>query len=259
MLNLYLILWSVLIFNSLEKENEVMIIAHRGSSFLAPENTLAAVDLAWQQQTDAVEIDVHLSKDNRLMVIHDHDTKRTAGKNYEVSETASNELRKLEVGSFKDAKYKGEPIPYLEEVLATVPAGKSLFIEIKCGAEAVPVLKKLLAQENPKGEMVVISFNYEVIDAMGKQLPDVPAYWLLGRLEGMSWNEVIDKVNVAGAAGVNLHHGLVNNESMQKLNEAGFPVYCWTVDDEAVALKMDRLGVKGITTNKPDKMLKLFK
>ena len=81
--------------------NSVEIIAHRGASYLAPENTLASVKLGWQKDAD-VEVDVYLSKDNRIVVIHDSTTKRTSGgTDLKVSESDSQELRKLDVGSFK--------------------------------------------------------------------------------------------------------------------------------------------------------------
>ena len=242
-------------FSPLVKSNqssEVKIIAHRGASFDAPENTMAAVKLGWAQNADAVEVDVHLSKDQRLMVIHDKDTRRTSGKDLLVKDTNSDELRKLEVGSFKDVKYSGEKIPYLEEVFASLPVGKQLFVEIKCGAEAVPVLKSLIEKYPVEGEIVVISFNYDVITAMDEHLPEVPAYWLIGRLDFKSWDDIVEKTKEAGAIGLNLHHSLIDKKSMKIFKKAGFPVYCWTVDDPDVAKKMVELGVKGITTNRPE-------
>ncbi len=115
----------------------VEIIAHRGASYDAPENTLAAVRLGWERQAD-VEVDVYLSKDNRMVVIHDASTKRTArGVDLKVKETDAEELRKLDVGSFKDQKFAGERIPFLAEVIETVPPAQKLYIEIKCGKECI--------------------------------------------------------------------------------------------------------------------------
>ncbi len=107
------------------------IIAHRGASFDAPENTLAAIRLAWQQQADAVEIDVHLSRDRHLVAIHDFNTRKTTGRNRPVARQTLAQLRTLDAGQWKHPRWRGEKIPTLEEVLATVPPGKRLFIEIK--------------------------------------------------------------------------------------------------------------------------------
>ncbi|MDA3818126.1 MAG: glycerophosphodiester phosphodiesterase family protein, partial [Prolixibacteraceae bacterium] len=117
-------------------------IAHRGASYLAPENTLASAKLAWELGVDAVEVDVYLSADNRVMVIHDKTTKRTSGDgtNYKVAKTNSDVLRTIDVGSYKSEKYSGEKIPFIEEIIETVPDKKTLVIEIKYGAEVLPVL-----------------------------------------------------------------------------------------------------------------------
>jgi len=100
----------------------VEIIAHRGASHDAPENTLAAVNLAWQQNADAVEIDVHLSRDGQIVVIHDENTRKTAGLNKNVSEQTLAELRRLDVGRWKGRQWAGEKIPVLAEVLGALPA-----------------------------------------------------------------------------------------------------------------------------------------
>jgi len=106
-------------------EPKVEIVAHRGASFDAPENTVAAIKLAWEQKADASEFDVYLSKDGKIVVIHDATTKRTAGDDMKVALTNLDELRKLDVGKWKNAKFAGEKIPTLEEMLATVPSGKA--------------------------------------------------------------------------------------------------------------------------------------
>ena len=112
---------------------QVQIIAHRGASYLAPENTVASAKLAWELGTDAVEVDIFLSKDNRIIGIHDPTARRTSGHDYVIMDTHSDVLRTLEVGSFKDEKYRGEKIPFLEEIIQTIPHGKELVVEVKLG------------------------------------------------------------------------------------------------------------------------------
>ncbi len=97
----------------------LLIIAHRGESYDAPENTLASINLAWQRDADAVEIDVRLSKDNKVVVFHDKTTRRLGGRNESVKNQTLEELKELDVGSWKSEKYKNEKIPTLTEVLAT--------------------------------------------------------------------------------------------------------------------------------------------
>src|SRR5689334_354029 len=108
-----------------------LVVAHRGASHEAPENTLAAFRLAWEQGADAIEGDFYLTRDREIVCIHDDNTKRTSGEDLSVAASTLAQLRRLDVGRWKDPKWKGERIPTLTEVLATIPAGKRIFIEIK--------------------------------------------------------------------------------------------------------------------------------
>src|SRR5882757_4224835 len=108
-----------------------LIIAHRGASFEAPENTLAAYRLAWQQNADGAEGDFQLTRDGRIVCIHDLTTGRTADANRVVAQSTFEELRRLDVGMWKHPRFAGERIPTLDEILALLPAGNLFFIEIK--------------------------------------------------------------------------------------------------------------------------------
>jgi len=233
-------------------EAQPTIIAHRGSSFTAPENTVAAANLAWQQNTDAVEVDVYLSKDNRVVVIHDSNTKRTTGEAYPIAETGSDILRTLDAGSLKNARYKGEKIPFLEEVIATVPEGKKLVIEIKCGAEVLPALKKAVDDSGKKEQMVFIAFGWETILATKQLFTANTCYWL-----SSSATDVQEKMKdpaIKGLEGINLNFKIVDQEMVNKTRQLGLELLSWTIDDLEEAKRLVKLGVTGITTNKPDLM-----
>src|SRR3954468_15147448 len=101
-----------------------LIIGHRGASHDAPENTIASYKLAIEQGADGFEGDYWLNKDGRILDLHDADTKRVAGKNLSIIKAAFNDLRGLDIGSWKDSKWKDERIPTLEEALEAVPVGK---------------------------------------------------------------------------------------------------------------------------------------
>src|SRR5262245_52466901 len=107
------------------------IVGHRGASYDAPENSLSAMKLAWVQDADGIETDIHLSKDNHIVVMHDYDTKRIGGVDKKIVDQNWDELQKLEIGAWKDPKYAGEKMPTLDSFLATIPNGKCIFIEIK--------------------------------------------------------------------------------------------------------------------------------
>ena len=143
---------------------EPLIVAHRGASFDAPENTLPAFKLAWKLGADAVEGDFLLSKDGHIVCVHDKKTKKVADQNLEVVHSTLKELQALDVGSWKHEKFSGTSIPTLPQVFATVPKGGKIYVEIKCGPEIVPALIKEIQRSGLSDEQVIlICFNAEVI------------------------------------------------------------------------------------------------
>lgn len=235
----------------------VEIIAHRGASYDAPENTVAAIKLAWEQKADGSEFDIYLTKDRQIAVIHDATTKRTAGVDRKVAETALPELRLLDVGKWKNPKFAGEKIPTLDEMLATVPDGKAAYIEVKCGPEIVPELTRVLKATKLKpAQLPVISFNAAVIAAVKAARPDIPAYWLVSLdrkgAKPPTAAELIAKAKELRADGLDLSATASLDEAFAaEVKKAGLKLYVWTVNDAAVAKRMAKLGVDGITTDRP--------
>ncbi|MBN1125147.1 MAG: glycerophosphodiester phosphodiesterase [Sedimentisphaerales bacterium] len=236
----------------------VEIIAHRGASYLAPENTMASVTKAWQLGADAVEVDVYLSKDNRMVVIHDKDTKRTAGVELDIAQATSVQLRQLDAGSHKDVKYAGEKIPFIEEVIAGIPAGKKLYIEIKCDETIVPYLQQAIEQSGKRQQIVVISFNFDVVKEVKHTMPDIPVYWLAGTRRDKETKEYlphdpawIAQVRQYGIDGLDVHYAGLTESFAKDALSAGLGLYVWTVNDPIEALRLQKLGVHGITTDRP--------
>ncbi len=235
----------------------VEIIAHRGASYLAPENTMASVTLAWGKKAD-VEVDVHLSKDNRIVVIHDDSTKHITGKDLKVKETTSEQLRKLDYGSFKGEKFAGEQIPFLDDVLKTIPPKRKLYVEIKCGKEILPFLRQAIIESGKISQIVIIGFDLEVVTS-SKQLIDVPTYWLRGTKkvkETEEWiphdPQLVQAVKDRGLDGLDVHYAGVTKEFVDAVKAAGQKLYVWTIDDPEEAKRLVQLGVTGITTNRPE-------
>ncbi len=235
----------------------VEIIAHRGASEDAPENTLAAVQLAWEQNADAVEIDIRLSRDGFIVLHHDETTGRTAGLERFVADQTLDELRRLDAGAWKDARFRGERIPTLGEVLETVPAGKRLFIEVKCGPEIIPPLEQALARH--ANSVAVIAFSQATLGEIKKALPHVTAYLLSGFHQDSepgallpTATDLIRTAKTAGFDGVNLsHNGPINAAFAQEVKDADLSLYVWTVDLDHDARRLIAAGVDGITTNRP--------
>lgn len=226
-------------------------IAHRGASYDAPENTVASAKLAWAVGADAVEIDIYLAADNRIMVIHDKDTRRTCGgKNLAVKTTPSLLLRELDAGNWKDPKYKGEKIPYLEEILATVPEGKILVVEIKCGSEVIPHLERILSKSDKKDRIIFISFGWDTILDVKKKFPENKAYWLAGTKQAAV--KKLELVAENGLEGINMQYSAIDEELFSLAKKLNLEVLAWTVDDPDEARRLNAIGVTHLTTNRPD-------
>lgn len=241
----------VLFFLTIQNmDAQPIIIAHRGSSFAAPENTVAAAKLAWKQDADAVELDIYLTLDHRVMVMHDSNTKRTTGQAYPISETSSEILRTLDAGSWKSDQYKGEKIPFLEEMIATVPANKKMLIEIKCGIEVLPYLQQVVEECGKKDQLIFIAFGREIILAAKQFFPSNKCYWLSSSATDVSVK--ISEAAQKGLDGINLNNKIIDQETVKKAKELGLEVFSWTIDDPEEAKRLIQLGVSGITTNRPD-------
>lgn len=247
-------------------KNKPVIIAHRGASFDAPENTLAAIKLAWEQDADAVEVDVQLSRDNKIVVIHDFNTKRVGNKNSLVKTQTLSELRKLDVGSWKDSKWSGEKIPRLNEVLSTVPGDKKLIVEIKCGTEIISELVSTVKKmEIGTDRIEFISFDLSVCIAVKNVLPEYKVlllsemdYTWLQRIFRPSIDRLINVALKHNLDGLDLWSGNLIDENLILICVTNnLLLYTWTINSPEKAKELISLGVDGITTDLPGQFKEL--
>ena len=234
----------------------VLFVAHRGESFDAPENTLAAINLAWQRGAKAVEIDIHLTSDQRIVVTHDANTKRQSGVDAEIAVSTLADLKKLDVGSFKGAQWKGESIPILEDVLRSVPTGGQLWIEIKCGSAVLEPLRDVLAKTPLRvGQVVLIGFNAEVMTFAKARFPSHRVL-LLGTADkdGVTSeplvNDLLKRVRTGGLDGINLCAANLDKNVFAAFKAAGMTVAVWTVNDPQRARQLIADGVDAIATDR---------
>lgn len=239
---------------------QTIIIAHRGASHDAPENTLAAINLAWEQDVAAVEIDIHLSKDNKIVVIHDGNTHKTTGKNEDVVNQTLAELKQLDAGKYKGDRWRNERIPTLDEVLSTVPKGKRLFIEIKCRDTVLPILRETLQSASVRPEQItLIGFDLPLMTRAKKLMPGYEACFLYDFKKDVisgHWKpaaeDIVSAAQRAGVDGLDLFACDAVNEPLVKLvQNAGLTIYVWTVNDPTEAKRLHDLEIDGITSDRP--------
>ena len=236
-----------------------LIIAHRGESFDAPENTLSAVNLAWERGANAVEIDVRLSKDNKVVVVHDKTTRRIGNKNEKVKNQTLEELRTLDFGSWKSEKYFGEKIPTLSEVFDTVPKGKKLVVEVKSSDKIIPFLiEDIKNSALEQHQIEIISFKYDVLKKIKEQLPhhktlylvDLDYTWMT-KVFSPTVEKLIDKVTSANFDGINAWAGnMLTERFAYTIKWSDLLLYTWTVNDPEHAKLLVDWEVDAITTDR---------
>lgn len=237
-----------------------MIVAHRGASRDAPENTLAAFRLAWQQGSNGIEGDFYLTADGKIVCIHDADTKKTAGRKLMVEKSTLKQLRELEYGAWKDQQFRGEPIPTFEQVIESVPSGKTFVIELKSKLPIVPALVKALERRNTDDiQLLIISFDEATAAECKRQLPDVKVHWLTSFQKEQSpptptAEQIASTVRRLGVDGVGMQGDtdIINGQFVQALQAGSCDEFhVWTVDSIRDAKYFQQLGAFGITTNVP--------
>lgn len=252
-----LILAASLLATSNLHAGEPFLVAHRGASHDAPENTLPAYELAWKQGADAIEGDFHLTSDGKIVCIHDYDTLRVSGTKIIVKDSTLAELRALDAGAWFKPEFKGTKIPTLLEVLSIIPAGKKLYLEVKCGTEIIPALLKDLASSGIKTEqLVIISFNAPVIAELEKQKPEYKTCWLSSFAKESPLNPGLDAVlatlrEIKADGFDSKADDRLDADFVKTVREAGFEYHCWTVDDVTTARRFLDLGALSVTTNRP--------
>jgi glycerophosphoryl diester phosphodiesterase len=233
------------------------VIAHRGFSGRAPENTLVAVREAIAIGAHMAEIDVTLSADGHIVVIHDETLDRTTNGRGLVSAFTLAELKKLDAGSWFSPRFAGEPIPTLDEVLGETHGHILLNVEIKSEAVDRGVTAKVAAAIRARGmvdETVVSSFSPAALEQMREIAPEIrtAALYNIKLQRGM---DPIDIVSEVGASGFNIRRNRLTVKMLERCHAHGIPVAIYTVDKPRRMRKFIKKGVDAIFTNHPDRML----
>jgi len=238
----------------------IEIIAHRGASHEAPENTLAAFRRAWDLGADGIEGDYWLTADGEIVAMHDESTLRTTGVDRSVAGTSLAELRPLDAGAWKGGKWRGEPIPTLREVIATIPSGKRLFIELKSGPEILLPVAAILAESGLEpGQVKLLAFSEEVVTAARELLPHIGALWITDYRRDWrkgGWSPSPERImGILARTGANglasQAHRALDRQLIQALRAARMELHVWTVNSARSAARYIDLGVDSITTNRP--------
>lgn len=234
------------------------VIAHRGASFYAPENTMAAFEKAVEMRADMIELDITLTKDGEIVILHDEDLKRTTNGSGIAHRMPLKELQKLDVGSWYSEKFREERIPTLETVLEWAKDKISLNIEIKPEAVTDDVeggieekALQLVQKYGMEKYVIFSSFDLRAVERIKKAAPRVPAA-VLYHYSTAGKKGPVDLVNNCRADGFNIDRRYLSNRWINELNENNIPIWVYTVNKESQMKSLIRRGVSGIFTDRPD-------
>ena len=240
-----------------------LIVAHRGSSYVAPENTIPAFQLAFLEKADFIEGDFWLTRDNKIVCIHDSNTRRV-NKNklkLDIRKSSLVELQKVDVGSWKNDKYINAKIPTLKDIFNFIPKGKGIFIEIKDNREkfVLRLVEEINNLSLPLNKVRIISFSKETVQLVKKYLPDVKVYWLFAWyftknyfFKTIAQKRIIETINSINCDGVNLSYSAIIDESLVNfIREKELDFCAFNVESVEAALRLKDLGIDYITTNSP--------
>lgn len=235
------------------------LIAHRGASQEAPENTIPAIYLAWQEKADGVEIDVRMTADGKVILLHDEDTLRTSGTKLEVEKQVWDAIRLLDVGKWKSPRYRMTTIPLFRDVLKILPGGRELWVEVKSGPEIIPALHNdIEVRRPPESSICFVGFSTHVMSEVKRAFPkfrvflNVEARGVPGAPSPWTAERMIDQALRAGLDGLSV--GLsdaVDEAFIKQIHESGLELTGWVTDDERLALRLARAGLKSLMTNRP--------
>jgi glycerophosphoryl diester phosphodiesterase len=235
-----------------DRPDRPLVIAHRGASRERPENTLAAFERALELGVDGVELDVHLTRDGHPVVIHDERLDRTTDGSGPVGDHTLAELRRLDAGAWFDAAYRGERIPTLAEVLERVGRHPLLInIELKTDRIAYPGLERrvgaILERAGCVERAVVSSFRPATLRKIREAAPSVR----IGLLYARPLIAPVRKALRLGATSLHPPHFLTPASLVRRAHGSGLRVFCWTVNDLAVAHRLIAAKVDGLITDDP--------
>ena len=227
-------------------DNEVEVIAHRGASFDAPENTMAAFEKAIEAGADWIELDVQMTADGNVAVFHDQDFMRLSHLPLRLADATTDDLRRLDIGTWFDGRFESERVPTLDEVLRVCQGRIGVVIELKSYGDA-PQLEQRVAEaveaHRMSSEIVVMSLKAAAV----KKMKSIRSAWNVGMLLSVSAGKV-DKIEADFLA---VNAAFATRTFIKKAHDSGRGVYVWTVNDAVTMSKMIGRGVDGIITDRP--------
>jgi glycerophosphoryl diester phosphodiesterase len=231
----------------------MLMIAHRGASGYAPENTLASFRLALEMGAKAIELDIHQTRDHELVVIHDPNLKRVGGKRARVRDLLQKDLTAVDVGSWFDPCFSAERVPTLAEVFDLVDGKAEIHVEIKNGSRIYPGIEErlvdMIQRRNAWKQTLVSSFDHAALYSVRSLDARVRIGYLMG-LTGLK--TALREMGELKAESLNLSARQAKTKSVRACRERGLKTLVYTVNTRKELARLDKLGCDGVFTNFPE-------
>ena len=234
------------VLQGIRVDDDVEIMAHRGSSKAAPENTIAAFRKAIDDGADWIELDVQEDADGNVVVLHDSDFMKTAGNSLKIWDATHDEINEIDIGSWFGAEFSDERVPLLAEVLEVCKGKIGVNIELKYYGREVALEKRVVQVVEKAGmedEVMVMSLKMDGVRAMRELRPD----WRIGLLMSVAAGN-LEKLDVDFLA---VNAAFADQTLIRRAHKTGKEVYVWTVNDGPTMSAMISRGVDGLLTDKP--------
>jgi glycerophosphoryl diester phosphodiesterase len=225
----------------------VQVTAHRGHARAAPENTLSAIRKAIASGADYAEVDVQLTADDVIVVVHDRDLMRVAGDPRRVEELTYDQIRKLDVGSWFDRSFAGERVPTLAEVIELSRGRVRLNIELKFfgpDRRLARAVTRLVRELNFESECLITSFNYDALPEVRRDSPRLRTGLIVAKSLG--------DVSQLEVEALSIRAGALTDRMLRAAHRQGMEVHVWTVNDAREMARLIQRGVDNILTSDPD-------
>lgn len=240
-------------------DDDFLIIAHRGASKLAPENTLASVNAALKLQPNRIEIDVQQTKDSVIVLMHDTTLDRTTNGTGLIKEKTFLELTKLDAGSWFSEDFSNEKIPTLDELIKLIDGKCELIIEIKKGNDYYPNIEKniinIIKKHKAESWVIIHSFDSEILERVHQLNPNIALHKLLvGKLKLVPFiiSNQFESLNIDNQPYIkaySLNYVFANRDIINLLKSKGKEVNVWNLNNADFANELISLGVDGIITD----------
>lgn len=241
-------------------QGKVQIIAHRGAAGFAPENTLAAVKKAIELNSPLIEIDVHMTKDGEVVVIHDDSIDRTTNGKGQVKDFTLKEIQQFDAGTWYNKKFKDEKVPTLQQVLNLIKPPTKLVIEVKDGNDVYPEIEKKIVssvnQSNLQESVIYKSFKPKILNEFKKLAPNVERlYCFIGSYRFFmidTFLRIRSALEIDDVTYYQAHYYFLTKSLVDRVHEKNKKIIAWGVNKPEHFRKMKDWGVDFIETDFPD-------